>query len=77
MKLELKDCPFCGESDDLSLYSKWSYKTKSYFIWAECGLCGCRSKAFGSDEDPTESDWSNTACNRAIKSWNRRVTVDA
>lgn len=72
--MKLKACPFCG-TDNAYLNSKYSYKVKKYFVWAECDICGARSKATTDDEAPSAADWTDTACIKVAASWNTRAGV--
>lgn len=69
--MELKHCPFCGNGP-ATLYSTYSYKTRKYFIWAECDLCGARSKAVASSDDPVETKWEDFFCRKVAAAWNMR-----
>lgn len=73
MKLELKSCPFCGNNVG-DLCSNYSYKVQKHFVWVECGVCGARSKAISSDDDPTVSEWQNKQCQKVISAWNMRCS---
>lgn len=73
MERELRACPFCGQ-DAAALYRNYSNRAKKYFTWAECDVCGARSKAVTSNDDPAENDeWANLACRKAIAAWNMRA----
>lgn len=66
----LKGCPHCGGPG--SIWANYSYKTRSYFVFVKCGLCGAQGKVFTSDNDPEEEGWNNVACNNAVMAWNLR-----
>lgn len=70
--MELKVCPFCGQ-DAATLYRTYSFRTKTYFTWVECDVCGAKSKSTASDDDPANDNaWNNLACRKAAAAWNRR-----
>ena len=64
----LKSCPFCGGHASL-----W-YNTGKYgrFTYAECDVCGARSKAFQYYSDETEYNPTEIGAIRAADAWNRR-----
>lgn len=68
---DLKDCPFCG-SDEVDLWAKGTrYGAITY---AECALCGAKSKAFTYSKNMREEfDFSDTGAVRAVHAWNRRA----
>ena len=71
--MELKACPFCGQ-DAAVLCSNYSRRVRKYFSWAECGVCGGRSKSATSDDDPASDDaWDNDACRKVAIAWNMRA----
>lgn len=72
MKVQLKACPFCGQ-DTAALYCNYSGRSDKYFTWVECDICGARSKAATSDDDPSDGNkWDNRACHKAAAAWNAR-----
>lgn len=70
--MEIKSCPFCG-NDAAMLYRNYSHKTRTYFVWMECEVCGAKSKTFASEDDPVDNNWETNGCYRAIAAWNRRA----
>ena len=54
----LDPCPFCGESDHLSIESKRLYGKTFYYVACPCGMCGPDSRARGG----------------AVTNWNSRKT---
>lgn len=69
--MKIKPCPHCGGTACLN--SNYSYKTRSFFAYVRCDICGAQGKAYRSTEDPVTEDWDNTACRDAIKAWNMRT----
>ena len=72
MERKLRACPFCGQ-DATALYTNYSNRSKKFFVWAECDVCGARSKAVTSNDDPEDVSWDNVACRKAIAAWNVRT----
>lgn len=68
---QIKCCPHCGGTG--SLNSNYSYKTRSYFVFVKCGVCGATGKVYGSTADPARMEWDSQACNDAIAAWNMRI----
>ena len=66
----IKRCPHCGSPSDLN--SRYSYKTKRYFVFVRCEMCGAQGKIYNSEQNPEEQQWDNDACHNAIKAWNMR-----
>ena len=67
----IKPCPHCGGVSYLN--SNFSYKTRSYFIFVKCEICGATGKTAGSKENPAADDWQSDACERAVEAWNMRT----
>jgi len=70
----IKTCPHCGGAGRLN--ANYSYKTRSYFIFVKCDICGSTGKTYGSREDPQAEDWNTPACDDAISAWNMRNGQD-
>lgn len=66
---DLLNCPFCG-SNEVDLW----YKGVRYgrITYAECALCGAKSKAFTYYSDEPEFDENDRGALRAVAAWNRR-----
>lgn len=66
---KLKACPFCSGNASL-----W-YNTGKYgrFTYAECDVCGARSKAFSYYSEAVEFDCHELGAIRAADAWNRRA----
>lgn len=69
--LEISACPHCGGAADI--HQNYSAKSKSYFVFVHCRVCGAQGKIYGSKTDATTEEWANDACIDAIKAWNMRV----
>lgn len=54
----LEPCPFCGESDGLSIEKKPLYGKTYYYVGCLCGTCGPDSQTHGG----------------AVTNWNGRKT---
>ena len=67
-----KNCPFCGAKEITLNYH--GVRMGGCVIWAECEVCGARSKAFYGKEypDKDDNDWDTYACWKATMAWNRR-----
>lgn len=69
----IKKCPFCGGL--AYLHQNYSYKTRYYFVYVKCEICGGRGKTYRSEEEPAEEGWNNEACLDAINAWNMRADL--
>lgn len=69
--MEIKKCPFCGGSACLN--SNYSNRSRSYFVYVRCDICGAQGKVYRSQEEPAAANWNNTECNDAINAWNMRT----
>lgn len=69
----IETCPHCGGESTLT--ANYSYKTRSYFVFVKCNLCGAQGKSYVSPQDPNEVTWDNEACNHAIAAWNKRTPI--
>lgn len=65
--MEIKACPHCGGAS--TLHANYSYKTRSYFVFAKCSICGSQGKIYNTDTEPSGTD---KACIAAVKAWNMR-----
>jgi len=72
---ELKKCPHCG--GDACLHSSYSYKSRKYFVFVKCNICGSQGKIIASSDNPAESEWNDVACNDAVSAWNLRCKEGA
>lgn len=72
--LYIKPCPHCG--GPACLNSSYSYKTRNYFAFVRCEVCGAQGKTYRSEKAPAEEDWNNYACKSAIEAWNLRYKED-
>lgn len=70
-KERLKYCPHCGGAATLN--ANYSYKTRSYFVFAKCDICGSQGKIYRSLDNPEAAEWNNQACKDAVIAWNMRV----
>lgn len=68
---QLKRCPHCGGS--AYLHANYSYKTRGYFVFVKCDVCGATGKAYTSPDNPAASDWANQTCDDAAAAWNLRT----
>lgn len=75
MDVTIKKCPHCGGAGYLN--QNYSYKTRAYFVFVKCTVCGAQAKSFVSDTEPAADGWNNDACNDAIAAWNLRVPESA
>ena len=69
--MSVKTCPHCGGG--ASLNCNYSRKTRSYFVYVRCDICGAQGKTYRSMEDPQAVRWDNMACKDAVKAWNMRT----
>jgi len=68
---QIKTCPHCGGVSTLNC--NYSYKTRSYFVFVKCEVCGAQGKTCHSPEHPAEEQWQNEACEQALAAWNLRI----
>lgn len=66
----IKTCPDCGGTAFLN--SNYSYKTRGYFVFVKCEVCGAHGKVTTCPTDPAADEWNNDACNRSVEAWNLR-----
>lgn len=66
----IKTCPHCNGT--ASLNSNYSNKTRSYFVYVKCDICGAQGKTYRSSEEPAAADWNNEPCIDAVIAWNMR-----
>ena len=71
--MKIKTCPHCGGTACLN--SNYSYKTRTYFVFVKCDICGAQGKAYNSPEEPAALEWNNQPCTDAINAWNMRNGV--
>jgi transcription elongation factor Elf1 len=69
---QIKPCPHCGGM--AALYSNYNRRTRSYFVFVKCEICGSQGKIYNSRQEPAAVDWINAACDNAIAAWNMRTT---
>ena len=69
--VKIKPCPHCGSSACLT--ANYSFRSRSYFVFVKCDLCGAQGKIYNSTSDPAEESWNNAACNDAVRAWNLRT----
>lgn len=74
MQKTLKPCPHCGGR--ASLRDNYSNRTKGYFVFVRCDVCGATSGTYTCDSVPADDDWNNKACDKAIEAWNLRKYHD-
>lgn len=68
--MKIKACPHCGGTAFLN--ANYSYKTRSYFTYVKCDICGAQGKIYNSEEEPAAAGWDNQPCRDAIAAWNMR-----
>ena len=73
-KTAIKPCQHCNGVAYLN--ANYSYKTRSYFVFVKCEVCGATGKTTSSKEDPQAEDWQSEACERALEAWNLRAYED-
>jgi len=66
----LKNCPHCG--GEAELCGNYSTRTRSYFVFVKCNVCGSQGKIYNIPEDPERSGWGNYSCENAVRAWNMR-----
>ena len=71
MQDSIKTCPHCGGTACLN--ANYSYKTRTYFVFVKCDICGAQGKIYNSTEEPAAAEWNNNACIDAVKAWNMRT----
>lgn len=69
-KEPLKSCPHCGGI--ACLYSNYSNKYRSYYVFVKCEICEAQGKAYKDNEPPQDYEWNTAACYGAVKAWNMR-----
>ena len=69
-KTAIKNCPHCAGVSYLN--SNYSYKTRCYFVFVKCEICGATGKTTASKENPAAENWQSDACERAVEAWNMR-----
>lgn len=71
LEQNIKACPHCGGT--ACLCASYSYKTRSYFVFVKCDICGAQGKLYRSTEDPSAADWNSIPCGDAVAAWNMRT----
>ena len=71
----LKPCPHCG--GPAGLFANYSYRTRGYFVFVKCDICGAQGRICRSENDPQLENWESEACNKAAAAWNMRTGADA
>lgn len=70
-KDSIKACPHCGGTACLN--ANYSYKTRTYFTFVKCDICGAQGKVYSSPEDSAALEWNNQPCIDAVGAWNMRT----
>ena len=70
-ELEIMNCPHCGGTADLTC--NYSPKTRKYFVYVRCDICGSTGKTYLSKDHPDAFEWRDMACRDAISAWNMRL----
>ena len=66
--IEIRNCPHCGGESEVS----WNFGKLGYFVWIECSMCGCRTKAYSYGQC-LPKDYRNTrGVERLANTWNKR-----
>ena len=68
--LIIRPCPHCG--GDGTLCSHYSEKVSGYFVFVKCDICRSQGTIFLDHTDPSDNDWRDIPCNKAVRAWNRR-----
>ena len=50
---DIKTCPHCGGMSWLN--SNYSFKSRKYFVFVKCDICGAQGKIYLSPENPARS----------------------
>lgn len=69
---QIKGCPHCGGVSWLN--AKFSHKTRSYFVFVRCDICGAQGKTYRSTGDPAAANWNSQPCIDAVRAWNMRTS---
>ena len=75
MKTNILECLHCGGAAYLN--SNYSYKTRAYFVFVKCDVCGATGKTARSENEPAEDNWQSPPCESAIAAWNLRTSPKA
>lgn len=67
----IKRCPHCGGDGFL----EWNYsnRSRSWFVYVKCDICGAQGKIYNSPQEPDEA---SPAARSAIVAWNMRYKED-
>ena len=68
----IKGCHHCGGAACLN--SNYSYRTRSYFVFVRCDVCGAQGKIYKSTDEPEAAGWNNQPCRDAVAAWNMRTS---
>ena len=74
MTTHLKRCPFCGGV--AALYSNYSYKTRTHFVFVRCTMCHAQGRSYSEPENPIKNEWNTEKCDAAVNAWNTRSNGD-
>ena len=73
--MKLKRCPHCAGI--ATLWKEYNYPDGNWLVDVRCLICGSRTRAFESEDDPNDVDWGNMACEAAVDVWNLRIPHSA
>ena len=67
----IKRCPHCGGAACLN--SNYSFRSRTYFVFVKCIVCGSQGKIYNSEECTEVEEWNNEPCIKAVEAWNMRT----
>lgn len=70
----IKPCPHCGGIAYLT--QNYSYRSRTYFVFVRCDICGAQGKIYNSPEEPAAAGWNNQPCDDAVTAWNMRTAQE-